>query len=59
MKFVGFLLLAAGWLLSIAAIVLFSAAASRSAFVVVAFAVELLGLFLAFRSHLVPREEKE
>ena len=59
MKFVGFLLLAAGWLLSIAAIVLFPAAASRSAFVVVGFAVELLGLFLAFRSHLVPREEKE
>lgn len=59
MKAVGFLMLFAGWLLVLAAIVLFSAPAPRTAFVCVGIAVEGLGLALAFRSHLIPREEKE
>ena len=59
MKAIGFLLLLAGWLLVLAAIVLFSAPPTRTAFVCVGIAVEGLGLALAFRSHLIPREEKE
>jgi len=59
MKAVGFLLLLAGWLLVLAAIVLFPAPATRTAFVCVGIAVEGLALALAFRSHLIPREEKE
>lgn len=59
MKAVGFLMLLAGWLLVLAAIVLFSAPPARTAFVCVGIAVEGLGLAMAFRSHLIPREEKE
>jgi hypothetical protein len=58
MKAVGLLMLPAGWFLVLAAIVLFPAPALRGAFVLVGFAVEALGLGLAFRSHLIPREEK-
>ena len=58
MRFVGFLLLAAGWLLVLAAIVLLAAPASRGAFVIAGMAVEALGLGMVFRSHAIPREEK-
>ena len=58
MKAVGFLMLLAGWLLALAAIVLFPSQFQRVAFVLVALAVEALGLTLAFRAHLIPREEK-
>jgi hypothetical protein len=58
MKFVGFLLLLAGWLLALAAIVLFAPLPLRTAFVLAGIVVEALGLILAFRSHLIPREEK-
>jgi hypothetical protein len=58
MRVLGFLMLLAGWFLVLAAIVLFPAAAARFAFVLVGLAVEALGLVLAFRSHLIPREEK-
>ena len=58
MKAVGFLMLLAGWLLVLAAIVLFAAPALRAAFVLAGLAVETLGLILVFRSHLMPREEK-
>jgi hypothetical protein len=58
MKAVGFLMLPAGWFLVLAAIVLFSAAPLRAAFVLAGVAVETLGLILVFRSHLIPREEK-
>lgn len=59
MKAVGFLMLLAGWFLVLAAIVLFASPHTRGAFVVVGIAVEGLGMFLAFRSHLIPREDKE
>ncbi len=59
MKVVGFLMLAAGWFLALAAIVLFAATPLRAAFVLAGIAVEGLGLTLAFRAHLIPREEKE
>jgi hypothetical protein len=58
MKVVGFLMLLAGWFLVLAAIVLFASPPLRAAFVLAGFAVEALGLTLAFRSHLNPREER-
>jgi hypothetical protein len=58
MKFLGFLLLLAGWFLVLAAIVLFASRPLQAAFVLAGIAVEVLGLILAFRSHLNPREEK-
>jgi hypothetical protein len=58
MKVGGFLMLLAGWFLVLAAIVLFASPALRAAFILAGVAVELLGLILAFRSHLIPREEK-
>jgi hypothetical protein len=56
MKVVGFLMLLAGWFLALAAIILFPSPPLRAAFVLAGIAVELLGLVLAFRSHLIPRE---
>ncbi len=58
MKFVGFLLLISGWFLVLASIVLLGSSSARGAFVFTGVAVEALGLVLAFRSHLIPREEK-
>lgn len=58
MKALGFLMLLAGWFLVLAAVVLFQAPLPRAAFVLMGLAVEALGLVLAFRSHLIPREEK-
>lgn len=58
MKVVGFLMLLAGWFLILAAIVLFASPPLRAAFVLAGIAVEVLGMILAFRSHLIPREEK-
>jgi len=58
MKAVGFLMLLAGWVLVLAAIVLLASPPLRAAFVLAGIAVEALGLTLAFRSHLIPREEK-
>jgi hypothetical protein len=58
MKVLGFLMLLAGWFLVLAAIVLFASPPLRAAFVLAGIAVEALGLILAFRSHLIPREEK-
>jgi hypothetical protein len=58
MKVVGFLMLLAGWLLVLAAIVLFASPPLQASFVLAGIAVESLGLILAFRSHLIPREGK-
>jgi hypothetical protein len=58
-KAVGFLMLLAGWFLVLAAIVLFPSPLMRGAFVAVGIAVEGLGMYLVFRSHLIPREDKE
>ena len=58
MRFVGFLLLVAGWFLVFASIVLLGSPGSRGAFVFAGIAVEALGLILVFRSHSIPREEK-
>ncbi len=58
MKAVGFLMLPAGWFIVLAAIVLFPSPPLRASFALVGFAFEALGLVFAFRSHLIPREEK-
>jgi hypothetical protein len=58
MKFVGFLLLLAGWLLVLAAIVLLASAPSRAVFVLTGVAVEALGLTFVIRSHLILQEDK-
>lgn len=58
MKVVGFLMLLAGWFLVLAAIVLFASLPLRGSFVLAGIAVEVLGLIFAFRSHLIPQEEK-
>ncbi len=59
MKLAGFLLLLAGWCIAVLSIALLPATGARSAFVLTALAVELLGLGLAIRSHLVLEVEKE
>jgi hypothetical protein len=58
MKVMSFLLLLAGWILVLAALVILNSPASRAAFVFAGIAVEALGLAMAFRSHAIPREEK-
>ena len=59
MRVVGFLMLLAGWFLVLAAVVLFPSPGIRAAFVLVGIAVEGVGLFIVFRSHLIPKEDKE
>ena len=58
MRFVGFLLLLAGWFLVLASMVVLGSPVSRGVFVFAGIAVEGLGLILVFRSHSIPREEK-
>ena len=58
MRLVGFLLLVAGWGLVLAALGMLKADAPRTAFVLAGVAVELLGLVLLGRAHLLIREEK-
>jgi len=58
MKLVGFLLLLAGWIIVLTAIVILPAATGRTGFVFAGVGVEVLGLILVVRSHLVPREER-
>lgn len=56
MKIAGFLLLLSGWTLVLSALVLLAAAAPRAAFVLAGVGVELLGLALVGRSHLIRRK---
>jgi len=57
MKVLGFLLLLAGWVIVLCSLALLPARPARSAFTVAGIAVELLGLGLAFRSHMVLGED--
>ena len=57
MKLTGFLLLAAGWFLVLAAIALLPFGPEVS-FVLVALGVQALGLTLVFRAHLLPNRER-
>ncbi len=58
MKLAGFLLLPAGWLLALAAVILLPPAVARAAFIVAGLSVELLGLVLVVRAHLPERGER-
>ena len=51
MKFAGFLLLVAGWLIVLTAVALLASAGARGAFVAAGLAVELLGLGVITRAH--------
>ena len=58
-KLSGLLLLAAGWLLVLAAMALLTAPLARSIFVAAGIAVEILGLTLLVRAHrIAPEEDK-
>jgi hypothetical protein len=59
MKLAGFLLLPAGWALVLAAIALLAAAGPRSVFLLAGVGVEVLGLVLAARAHLTPKEPSD
>jgi hypothetical protein len=56
-KGVGFLLLLAGWLLVLASLILLPKPQARIPFIFAGIGVELLGLVLAARAHLRPRED--
>jgi hypothetical protein len=57
MKLAGLLMLVAGWLLIVATVALLGAAPLRAEFISAGAAVEILGLVLLIRSHLVLRGE--
>jgi hypothetical protein len=57
MKLAGFLLLLAGWLIVLAAIGILQAPVPRTAFVLAGIAVEVLGLILVVRCHLIVRRQ--
>lgn len=59
MKIAGLLLLLAGWFLVVAALVLLRAASPQALFMLAGLAVELLGLALLFRSHLIPHRRRQ
>jgi hypothetical protein len=59
MKLAGLLLLVAGWAIVVASVTLLPSAGARTGFVLAGVAVEVLGLALAVRSHLVLQAEGE
>ena len=58
MKLAGMLLLLAGWMLVLGAIVLFARPGLRALFICSGLSVEALGLGLAFRSHALAQERE-
>ena len=58
MKLAAFLLLLAGWVVVIFALVLLRSAAQRTVFVLAGLGVEILGLVIAMQSHVLPPEER-
>jgi hypothetical protein len=59
MRSLGFLLLLAGWMISLSAVTLLNGKASVTAFVLAGLAVEALGLAFVSRSHSAMRESVE
>jgi len=59
MRLLGFLLLVAGWMLVLAALGLLPSGLSQTTFVLVALAVEALGLAFVFRSHLISGRDRK
>ena len=57
MRVAGFFMLLAGWVLVLAALALLPSAATRVIFLLAGLAVEVVGLVLAFRSHLRPKDD--
>ena len=55
MKLAGFLLLLAGWVIAIAAVILLASLELRTAFVTAGVGIEIFGFVLAARAHLTPR----
>ncbi len=58
MKLTGFLLLAGGWIIVLAAIALLPSGPSQVSFVLVALGVQMLGLTLVIRAHSLPGRER-
>ena len=56
MKFAGLIVMPAGFFISMAALVLFPAAGPRTAFILCALAVEIVGLIVAVRGHMENRQ---
>lgn len=59
MKLAGLLLLPAGWLIALAAMVLFPMAKPRAAFVAVGVIIEVAGLIMTALAHRVQRGASE
>ena len=59
MKLAGLLLLVAGWAIVVGAVMLLPSTGERVGFVLAGIAVELLGLALTVRAHLVLQMEGE
>ena len=57
LKIAGFLSLAAGWLLVLAALVMLPDGVARNVFVAAGLGVEGLGLVLAVRAHMTPEKK--
>jgi hypothetical protein len=57
MKYAGLLVMPAGFFLSIAAIILFSGSAQRTAFVLCGLVVQVTGLVVSVRGHMQLRSE--
>lgn len=57
MKFTGFLMLVAGWMIVLASMPLLASMKSRTIFVLAGLGVEVIGLVLVVRSHVVLEDE--
>ncbi len=57
MRFAGFLFLSSGWLIVLAAVILLKSAA-LAGFVLTGLVVQLLGLTLVVRTHVLPHGDK-
>ena len=57
MKFTGFLMLVAGWVIVLASMPLLASMKSRTVFVLAGLGVEVIGLALVVRSHVVLEDE--
>jgi hypothetical protein len=55
MKLTGLLLLPSGWIIVLAAVALLKPSVSQNVFVLAGVAVEILGMTLIVRAHLIPR----
>ena len=55
MKIAGFLLMVAGWLLTVLAVLLLRTETPRGVFVLAGFGVQVVGLALVGRAHPLPR----